>query len=296
MLRIVLFIVTNILVIATVSIITSVLGLESYMTANGINYSSLMIFCLLWGMVGSFISLAISRWIAKKMMGVKLVKSDQPGEYQWIAQMTEELAKSAGLPGVPEVGVYQSDEVNAFATGPSKKRSLVAYSTGILREMDQESIRGVAAHEIAHIKNGDMVTMTLIQGIINAFVMFFARIVAYAISQSVREELATIAWYVTVILCQILFGILGSTVTAWFSRKREFKADAGSAEIAGVGNMVKALEFLKAKQSRDELAALPSGMAAFGIAGGKAGWKALFSTHPPLEQRIEALQQRSFGN
>ena len=283
--RFALFILTNILVIAAVSIIFSLLGFTGYVDAGGINYQALMVFCLIWGMVGSVISLLLSKKMAKWMLKVQVIPPEKAGELQYLVQMVHEFAKGAGLPKMPEVGVYQSDDVNAFATGPSKSNSLVAFSTGILRSMNQEELRGVAAHEVAHIQNGDMVTMTLIQGVINAFVMFFARIIAYAISNAVDERYATIVHFLSVIILQIAFGFLGLIVTSWFSRKREFRADAGSAKLAGANAMIAGLEALKRRSPTE---GLPDSMAALGINGGEL--RALFSTHPPLEQRIAALK------
>lgn len=290
--RVFLFVLTNILVITTVSIIVNLLGIGSYMEAEGINYMALMVFCLIWGMVGSFISLALSRWMAKRLLKVQVIDLGSAGQHDWLVNMVHDLAKRANLPKMPEVGVYQSDDVNAFATGPSKSRSLVAFSTGILASMNRNEIEGVTAHEIAHIQNGDMVTMTLIQGIINAFVMFFARVVAHLISQSVREEFSYIAWIITVIVSQIVFGILGSLVTAWFSRKREFRADAGSASLAGTPQMVAALEALQKGVNMRHEQKMPASMAALGISS-KASFAALWSTHPPLAKRIEALKQHA---
>jgi heat shock protein HtpX len=290
--RIFLFVLTNILVITTVSIVCSVFGLNGYLDETGLNYGSLFVFCLLWGMVGSFISLAISRWVAKRVLKIKVIDPAAPAEYDWLVNMVHSIAQRASLPAMPEVGVFASDDVNAFATGPTKSRSLVAFSTGLLDLMDREEVEGVAAHEIAHIQNGDMVTMTLLQGVINAFVMFFARIFAHAASQSVREELSGIVWFVTVIVFQIFFGILGAIVTAWFSRRREFRADAGSAKLSGRAAMVKALEKLQADKAVHEQQ-MPASMAALGIRGKSKGILAAWATHPPLEQRIAALNNFS---
>lgn len=288
--RIFLFVATNILVILTVSALMWIFGVESYLGLHGeLNYSNLMIFCLLWGFTGSFISLSISRWTAKSLLKIKLIKEDAFEEYQWLGAMVARLSKAAGLPKTPQVGIYVSDDVNAFATGPSKSRSLVAFSTAILQKMTREEIEGVAAHEVSHIKNGDMVTMTLLQGVINAFIMFFARIVAFAVSNAVREEFANIVWFVTVILFEIIFGALGLLVTSWFSRKREFRADAGSAQLAGRDNMIKALQAL---QNIKQQSNPPKAVAALAISGKKgSGIFRVFATHPPLEERIAELQK-----
>jgi heat shock protein HtpX len=281
--RIVLFILTNILVVMTISLVLNLLGVRPYMTANGIDMGQLAAFCLVWGMGGSLISLAMSRMSAKWMMGVQVVPRTS-SEYAWVVMMVEQLARKAGLPAMPEVGIYDSPEVNAFATGPSKRRSLVAFSTGLLRSMNKNEIEGVAAHEIAHIANGDMVTMTLLQGVVNAFVMFFARIIGYAVSQNVREENRhTVQWIVTFILDMAL-GFLGMIVVFAFSRHREFRADRGGAQYAGKQDMIAALQRLGSNSRQyDNQPAI----AALKISGGVGR---LFATHPPLEERIAALQ------
>ena len=281
--RIVLFILTNILVVMTISLLLNLLGVRPYMTANGIDMGQLAVFCLVWGMGGSLISLAMSRMSAKWMMSVKVIPRTS-SEYAWVVLMVERLAQKAGLPKMPEVGIYESPEVNAFATGPSKRRSLVAFSTGLLSSMNKNEIEGVAAHEIAHIANGDMVTMTLLQGVVNAFVMFFARIIGYVVSQNVREENRhTVQMLVTFVLDMAL-GILGMIVVCAFSRHREFRADRGGAQYAGKQDMIGALQRLASNTRRyDEQPAL----AALKISGGVGK---LFATHPPLEERIAALQ------
>jgi heat shock protein HtpX len=281
--RIVLFILTNILVVMTISLVINLLGIRPYMTANGIDMGQLAAFCLVWGMGGSLISLAMSRLSAKWMMGVQVVPPTS-SEYAWVVMMVEQLARKAGLPKMPEVGIYDSPEVNAFATGPSKRRSLVAFSTGLLRSMNKNEIEGVAAHEIAHIANGDMVTMTLLQGVVNAFVMFFARIIGYVVSQNVKEENRhTVQWIVTFILDMAL-SFLGMIVVCAFSRHREFRADRGGAHYAGKQDMIAALQRLASNTRRyDDQPAL----AALKISGGVGK---LFATHPPLEERIAALQ------
>jgi heat shock protein HtpX len=235
-------------------------------------------------MVGSLISLAISRMSAKMMMGIQLVDRSSP-DAAWLFAMVEELSRKAGLPVVPEVGVYQSPEVNAFATGPSKRRSLVAFSTGLLNTMNRNEVEGVAAHEIAHIANGDMVTMTLLQGVINAFVMFFARVIAWAIAQNSRDENRQTSSYMVTFLLEMVLGILGMLVVAAFSRYREFRADSGGARYAGKQDMIAALERL---QSHTKIYDKQATLAAFKISGGPGAW---FSTHPPLAKRIEALRK-----
>ncbi len=286
--RIGLFLLTNILIIATISIILSVFNVQPYLTSSGIDYESLMIFCLIWGFTGSFISLALSKVMAKWMMGVKPVASTDP-RYGWVQTMVENIARSAGLSKCPEVGVYQSPEINAFATGPTKNRSLVAFSSGLLDNMDRAQVEGVAAHEVAHITNGDMVTMTLLQGIINAFVMFLARAIGFAASQAVKEEQAVIVRFAVTILLDIMLSILGSMVVMYFSRKREFRADAGAAKFVGREKMISALEFLKRTQEYAQVGEAHASLATMKISS-KKGWLAAFSSHPPLDTRIAALK------
>jgi len=286
--RILLFLATNIAVMITLSIVLSLLGVTGYITPTGLDYSALMVFCLVWGMAGAFISLQMSRFMAKMAMGVKLVdgKSGQD-ELDWLHQTVGQLTRKAGLP-MPEVGIYDSPEVNAFATGPSKSRSLVAVSSGLLRSMRREEVEGVLAHEVAHIQNGDMVTLTLIQGVVNAFVMFFSRIIANIVRQMVDEKISSLVFFVTTIVFDIAFGILGSMVVAWFSRAREFRADAGGAQLAGKANMIGALQRLM--QNKEMVDNSQPQLATMKINGGK-GFLSLIQTHPPLEARIAALQQ-----
>jgi len=277
--------------IVTLSIVASLLGVGRYMSANGINYESLIIFCLVWGMGGAFISLLLSRVIAKWSMGVKVLTSSNAGPYGWYVDLVSQYARSAQIP-MPEVGVYESPEINGFATGPSKNRSLVALSTGLLSRMNRDEAAGVIAHEIAHIKNGDMVTMTLIQGVMNAFVMFLARIAAFAVSQTVKEESRSMVNMLVVIVLEIVLGILGSTVVFWFSRQREFRADSGSAQLAGREKMIAALEALKRFSGiRDEQSEGHASLATMKISGKKNSWLGfLGSTHPTLDERIARLQ------
>lgn len=295
--RIFLFAVVNILVMVTVTTVTSLLGVGSYIGPYGLDIGNLAVFCLIWGMVGSFISLAISRIMAKWMMGVQLVDPNTHNhELRDLVVTVYRLAEQAGIPR-PEVGVYQSAEVNAFATGPTKSRSLVAVSTGLLNVMNRDDRNGVLAHEIAHIANGDMVTLTLIQGIVNSFVMFFARIIGWAASQALRgdrdERGSPMVQMMVTIVCEILLSILGSMVVAAFSRYREYKADAGGARLAGRPNMIGALQKLQALQGREVESEHPEGdraLAAFKISGKRGRFAALFSTHPPLEERIARLK------
>lgn len=301
--RIGLFVLTNILVLTAVTIILNIFGIGGYITATGLDYRSLMYFCLIWGMAGSLFSLALSRVMAKWMMGVKVIDPKGHSQYQWLVDMVHKVSRDAKLPAMPEVGIYQSDDINAFATGPTKSRSLVAVSTGILNFMNQEELEGVIAHEIAHIKNGDMITMTLIQGVINAFVMFFARIAAFAVTQAMRgnsedESPAAggLVYHLIVIVFQILFGFLGMMVVGWFSRQREFRADSGSGKLVGKDKMIAALEALKRIPGRiipePENNRGQEAFASLKISNNapKKKFLELFSTHPPLEKRIAALQ------
>ena len=287
--RILLFLLVNILVVTSISIVMSVLGVGSYVTAQGIDFKALIMFCAIWGFGGAFISLAISRIMAKWMMGVRLISpSTQNAEERWLYQTVMRLADQAGLGKAPEVGLYDSAELNAFATGPSKSRALVAVSSGLLRSMNKSEVEGVLAHEVAHIANGDMVTMTLVQGVVNAFVMFFARIIGWAASQLVDEDKRGIVHLVTVLVFEILLSFLGMIVVAAFSRHREFRADSGAASLAGKDKMIAALKNLQRYADRPSDA--PASMAALQISsGGKSGLMALLSTHPPLEERIARL-------
>jgi heat shock protein HtpX len=284
--RIFLFMLTNVAVVATISIILSLFGVRP-----GDGMVPMAIFCFVWGMGGAFISLLISRWMAKRAMGVKLVDGNTGNpDADWLYRTVERLTQQAQLP-MPEVGIYESPEVNAFATGPSKKRSLVAVSTGILRSMKRNELEAVLAHEVSHIGNGDMVTMTLLQGVVNAFVMFIARIVASVVASNSRDERgSSMLYFVVRMVAEIVLGFAGMLVTSWFSRHREFRADEGGASLAGTGNMVAALERLGAvPQTLDPRA---PALASFKIAGGARGLMALFSTHPPLQDRIQALRNR----
>jgi heat shock protein HtpX len=294
--RIFLFMLTNILVMVTVSLVLGLLGVGSYLSAQGINYSALMTFCLVWGFAGSFISLFMSKFMAKTMMGVQII--DDRGPYGDLVRKVHALARQAGLSKMPEVGIYQSPEVNAFATGPSKKNALVAVSSGLLSQMNTDEVEGVLGHEIAHVANGDMVTMALIQGVINAFVMFFARIAAFALQQAMQGDRDSDrpvntgwAYHLTTMLFEMLFSFLGMFVVAYFSRYREYRADKGGAQFAGRQKMIAALRRLQQKsQMVDDNG--PQALSAFKISTGKGkGIMAFLSTHPALEDRIAALER-----
>jgi heat shock protein HtpX len=286
--RILLFVATNLAIMITLSIVLTLLGIGGYrLPGGGLDYGALMVFCLVWGMAGSLISLALSRFMAKQAMGVQLVDGRTGHEeVDWLYATVRQLTERAGLP-MPEVGVYESPEVNAFATGPSKKRSLVAVSTGLLRSMRRDEVEGVLAHEVSHIANGDMVTMTLIQGVVNAFVMFFSRIIANIARNAVDEKVSYLVGMITTIVLDIAFGILGLMIVTWFSRAREFRADAGSAALSGRHKMIAALQRLQ--QNTELIDNRAPSLATMKISGSR-GIMALLASHPPLEARIAALQ------
>ncbi|WP_054707734.1 protease HtpX [Bacillus sp. JCM 19041] len=299
--RLLLFLATNILVLTTIFIVWTLIvrftGMDgSFIASDGsIQIGVVMLFSLLFGFTGSFISLGMSRWIAKKMMRVNVLDPDGSlsREEKAIVEKVHRLSRAAGLAHMPEVGIYQSAEVNAFATGPSKKRSLVAVSSGLLDSMDDDAVEGVIAHEVAHVANGDMVTMTLLQGIVNTFVIFFSRIISIVLSRFVRPELQFIVQFASMIILQILFSILGSFVISAYSRHREYHADRGGADLAGNDKMIHALRSLqqyvnraKANDHTDD-----SAVQTMKISGNSSMMK-LLSTHPDLSDRIARLEQR----
>lgn len=290
--RIVLFLTVNILVVATISILMSVLGIGRYMTAAGLQYGPLLAFCFLWGMVGSFISLLLSKMMAKWMMGVQLVTLEGP--HRQLVETVHRLARRAGLTEMPEVGIYQSPVLNAFATGPSKNNSLVAVSSGLMGSMNQNEIEGVLAHEIAHIANGDMVTMTLVQGVVNAFVMFFSRIAAFAITQAMNKDKddrpSPFVHMMLVMVLDIVFGLLASPIVFWFSRLREYRADKGGADLAGKEKMIAALEALTRAYPQLEATTESNENFRSMQISNKEGMMRLFSSHPPLAERIAVLR------
>lgn len=295
--RIFLFLAVNFLVIITISIILSLLNIRPYLTSHGLNYSSLLAFCLVWGMAGAFISLALSRQMAKWMMGVQVIDPETArGSEQQLLHLVENLAKRAGLPNTPEVGIYESPEVNAFATGPSQSRSLVAVSSGLLRRFNTSDLEGVLGHEISHIANGDMVTMTLLQGVINAFVMFFARVLAFAVTRMGKKSdeaafTSPFLYTVLVVVFEIIFMILGSIVIATYSRFREFRADSGGARLAGRDKMINALKALKQTVEIHDPKAEQPAFQAFKISS-KQGFLRFFASHPPLDERIHRLEHQ----
>ncbi|MCA3187192.1 MULTISPECIES: protease HtpX [unclassified Cupriavidus] len=287
--RIFLFLATNIAVMLVLSITASLLGVNRFLTANGLNLGMLLAFAALMGFGGSFISLLMSKTIAKWSTGAQVITHPSTSTELWLVQTVQKLATRAGLP-MPEVAIYDG-EPNAFATGASKNSSLVAVSTGLLQSMSHDEVEAVLAHEVAHIANGDMVTLTLIQGVVNTFVIFMARVVGYFVDSWLRrndEESSGpgIGYMITVVVCEIVFGILASIIVAAFSRHREYRADAGAAGLMGTPvPMVGALRRLGGLDADG----LPQNMQAMGISGGKS-WMALFSSHPPIESRIAALQ------
>lgn len=288
--RIFFFALVNILIMVSVTLFLGLLSaLGFHIPYASDNMAGLAILSLVWGMGGSFVSLLLSRQMAKWMMGVKVIDpmTSNP-EMARLVSKVHELSRRAGLPKNPEVGIYDSPEVNAFATGPSKSRSLVAVSTGLLQRLDTESVEGVLGHEVAHIANGDMVTMTLVQGVVNAFVIFFSRIIATVIGQNVEENKRFMVEFASIIVLQIVFGLLGSIVVNYFSRWREFRADAGGAHLAGRDRMIRALQSLGNTQQLIEKD--QKGYAALKISD-NSGWTRLFATHPRLEERIARLQR-----
>lgn len=288
--RIFLFIAVNILIMVTITTVMSLFNVQPYLSAYGLNYESLALFCLLWGFGGAFISLALSRVMAKWMMGVQVIdpQTHDPQMRELVARV-HSLAKKAKINVMPEVGFYEGEELNAFATGPTRNRSLVAVSTGLLRRMDKNEVDGVLAHEVAHIANGDMVTMTLVQGVINAFVMFLARIVGFFASQAVEEKSRPAVQFGVTIVLEILLGILGMMVIAFYSRRREYRADNGGATLSGRENMIAALQKLKANYELPPSNEQPA-IASLKISGRSNGFTRLFSTHPDLDDRIARLK------
>ena len=287
--RIFLFLATNLAVVLLLSIIASVLGVDRFLTQSGLDLESLLWFSLLMGFGGSFISLLISKQIALWSTGAHVITSPEGAHEQWLVATVRRLADKAGI-GMPEVAVYQG-EPNAFATGAFKNSSLVAVSTGLLESMSREEVEAVLGHEITHVANGDMVTLTLIQGVLNTFVFFLSRVVGFIVDKAVfrTERGIGLGYYVTVFVSQIVFGYLALIIVMWFSRQREFRADAGSARLLGTPRpMIGALTRLGSMQP----GALPQSIATAGVNGSR-GWAALFSSHPPIEERIAALQGRN---
>ena len=293
MLRIALFLLTNLAIVIVASITLSLLGFEGYLAANGVdlNLSSLLVFCFVFGMAGSIVSLLLSKTMAKMGTGTQIIATPRNADEQWLVETVAELAKDAGI-GMPEVGIFQSQTSNAFATGWDRNNALVAVSTGLLSRFSRDEARAVMAHEIGHVANGDMVTLALIQGVVNTFVMFFSRIIGHTIDRAVfkTERGHGPAFYITTFVAEIILGVLASMIVFWFSRQREFRADAAGAQLAGAPAMIGALERLRAEQGAPS--ELPDTMVAFGIRTGGNTMMRLFMTHPPLEERIAALEAR----
>lgn len=291
LLRVVLFLVTNIAILIVVSLIMKLLGFDHYLSSEGLNYTSLLVFCALFGMGGSFFSLLISKWMAKKTMGVHLLSEPSDQQEAWLLKQVGQMAKTAGI-GMPEVGVFSSSQPNAFATGWNKNNALVAVSTGLLNSMTEEEVKAVLGHEIGHVANGDMITLSLIQGVVNTFVMFFARIVGHFVATLLKDEdghISYLAMMIATLIAEVLFGVLASIIVMWFSRKREFHADKAGASLASKQGMINALERLQQHQKHPS--DMPSEMVAFGISGeSKMAFIRLFMSHPPLEDRINALK------
>jgi heat shock protein HtpX len=287
--RIVLFLATNLAVLLVLSTVVRLLGLERYLGATG-GMGGLLAFAAVFGFGGAFISLLMAKWMAKRSMGVQVITEPRDATEQWLVSTVRAQAEQAGI-GMPEVGVFPSPEPNAFATGANRNKALVAVSTGLLQKMDRGQVEAVLAHEVSHVANGDMITLTLIQGVVNTFVIFLARLIGNLVDRSTSrdgEGSRGMAYFATVIVAEIALGILASMIVMWFSRQREFRADAGGARLAGRGKMIAALEVLKRQRDPE---GLPQQMSAFGILGGRAsGLKRLFMSHPPLEERIAALQ------
>lgn len=286
--RILLFLATNLAIVLVLSVTMRLLGVEPYLNAQGLNLQSLLIFAAVMGFGGSFISLAISKWVAKRSVGARVITEPANATERWLLETVGRQAARAGI-NMPELAIYDSPQVNAFATGMSRNSSLVAVSTGLLQQMTREEAEAVLGHEVSHAANGDMVTLTLIQGVINTFVIFLSRVIGYVVDKAVfKTERGTgPAFFITMIIAEMVLGILASTIVMWFSRQREYRADRGGADLAGRQNMINALKRLRSLHPEP----LPDKMAAFGIAGGVGeGLKRLFMTHPPLEERIAALE------
>jgi heat shock protein HtpX len=289
--RIVLFLATNLCIVLVLSISLQLLGVEPFLNTQGINFSQLLIFAAALGMGGAFISLAISKWLAKKSMGVRIIDSPANATEDWLVNTVRKYAEQTGI-GMPEVGIFAAAEANAFATGMNKNNALVAVSEGLLTQMTQEEAEAVIAHEIAHIANGDMVTLALVQGVVNTLVIFIARIFGHLIDKIIfkTEQGTGPAFFICSIVAELILGVLASVVVMWFSRRREFAADRGGADLAGRQKIIAALERLNQLYPSP----LPDRLAAFGISGGDAqGLKRLFMTHPPLRERIDALRELS---
>jgi heat shock protein HtpX len=285
--RIMYFLVTNLAIVLVLSITMRLLGVEPYLNANGLDLGNLLAFAAIMGFGGAFISLAMSKWSAKRMSGAVVIQEPQTLTEIWLMKTVRVQADIAGIK-MPEVAVFDSPEVNAFATGMTKNSALVAVSSGLLNAMSKDEAEAVLAHEVSHIANGDMVTLTLIQGVVNTFVMFFSRVIGYTVDKVIfkTEKGTGPAFFITMIIAELLLGVLATMVVMWFSRQREFRADAGAARLSSAKKMIAALQRLQAVH---EPSVLPKQMVASGIAGGQANWTSLFASHPSLSARIAAL-------
>ena len=293
--RIFLFLVTNLAIMLVLSITLRLLGFESILDQQGVDLdiNSLALFAAVFGFGGSFISLAMSKWSAKRMTGAVVIEQPKNSTEQWLVETVRKQAQAAGI-GMPEVAIYDAPEMNAFATGASRNKALVAVSTGLLRSMSQDEVEAVLAHEVSHVANGDMITLALIQGVVNTFVIFLSRVIGHFVDRVLlkNERGHGIGFWVTTIIAELVLGILASIIVMWFSRKREFRADAGGASLAGRQKMISALEALQRQMIPEN--ALPDQLVAFGISSTVGqGIKALFTSHPPLEERIRALKAGS---
>jgi|TARA_B110000438_G_scaffold276093_1_gene297564 heat shock protein HtpX len=291
--RIFLFLLTNIAIMVILSVTLRILGVESLLAENGsdLNLNALVIFSGIFGFGGAFISLAISKWMAKRMTGAIVIESPSNNVEKWLLEIVAKQSKIVGIK-MPEVAIFPSPQMNAFATGASKNKALVAVSQGLLDSMTQGEIEAVVGHEMSHVANGDMVTLTLIQGVVNTFVIFFSRVIGHVVDRVILKNQRGhgIGYFVTTIFAQIILSILASVIVMYFSRKREYVADTGGADLAGNQNMINALKRLGQKEPE----ALPEQLAAFGIGEKpKTGWRELWSSHPPLEDRIKALEKRA---
>ena len=291
MMRVLLFLATNLAVLLVLSVSLQLLGIDTQLEqGGGLNMTSLLIMAAVLGMGGSFISLAMSKWMAKRSMGAQVIENPQTATEKWLVETVRRQAEKAGI-GMPEVAIFNAPEMNAFATGMNRNHALVAVSSGLLNGMKRDEVEAVLGHEISHVANGDMITLTLIQGVVNTFVIVLSRVVGHLVDKVVfkTERGYGPAFYVTSMIAQLVLGILASTIVMWFSRQREFRADAGGAHLAGTGSMIGALTALQAGHD----APLPDQMAAFGISGGMGtGIRRLFMSHPPIEERIAALRAR----
>jgi len=290
--RILYFLATNLAIMLVLSVTMRILGVEPYLNANGLDLKNLLAFAAIMGFGGAFISLAMSKWSAKRMSGAVVIEQAKTPTEIWLLKTVRAQADMVGIK-MPEVAIFDSPEVNAFATGMTKNSSLVAVSTGLLNKMSQDEAEAVLAHEVSHISNGDMVTLTLIQGVVNTFVMFLSRVIGYAVDKVIfkTEKGTGPAFFVTMIVAELVLGVLASMIVMWFSRQREFRADAGAAKLSSSKKMIAALERLQAEHSPS---ALPKQMVASGISGGGAGgFKRLFSSHPDLSERIAALRSNA---